>query len=515
MITYGQLGKPGHGRLGNQLFQIASTIGMALSADHDFAFPEWSYSKYFANKLPTAGVVDAWEVPEESFTYIMPEFHPGENYSIQGWRQSEKYFAHERDFIESQFLFETDFLIDVMKRNELAFSKPNIAISVRRGDFVGNSNYAQIPVRYYVLGLLEGIPDWQKYNILFFSDDMAYCRVQFEGCPNAFFCEGSDIEQLCMMTRCMHFVISNSTFSWWGAWLGQKDGSIVIRPPKNFDGELARKNPEWDYWPENWKMMDYFHSKIDLTDVVFTIPVFIDHNHRLQNLKLSVDVINESFYTSIIVMEQGGNKAADIKGAKYVQAKGMRDFHRTKMLNDMAKMGTEWWPIVVNWDADVFVPVLQIWLAADAIRKGADMVYPYDGRFARVPREWYNRLNEAKDVGIFGDTQFTGKHGKPVPVTSVGGAIMFNRESFLNCGGENEFMISFGPEDWERYYRFEKLGYTIQRIHGSLYHLDHWCGPNSSTWNPHFKNNHAELDELRKLSQEDLENYVGGWPWRQ
>lgn len=515
MITYSKLGHAHRGNLGNQLFHIASTIGMALKYGHEYTFPEWQYSKYFANPLPAGGRFEAWPVPEQRFTYHEDDRlkDRAENFDIDGWRQSEKYWEGQEWYIRNRFIFETDFLIATRKRFDEALSRPAIAISVRRGDFVGNPNYAQLPVRYYLLGLLEGIPAWRDHNVILFSDDIAYCQVQFEGIPNVHFAGGSAIEQLCLMTQCQHFVISNSTFSWWGAWLGEKEGTVVIRPPVNFAGDLARKNSEADYWPTRWEVMDYRDRWLDLRDVTFTIPVYIDHRHRRENLELSVAILLDSFETNIVVGEQGSLQVGYMKARTgFVHFSSMQHFHRTKMLNDMAREATT--PIVVNWDADVFIPPIQILLAAERIRSGEDMVYPFDGRFARVPRVWHSPLKVARDVGIFGDNQFSGKNGKPLPTTSVGGAIMFNRESFLNGGGENENMISFGPEDWERNFRFKALGYTVSRVTGCLYHLDHWCGPNSSTRNPFFKNNHAELDRMRAMTPAELEEYVGTWHWR-
>lgn len=511
MITYSKLGHQHRGRLGNSLFQIASTIGIAAKNDQEVGFPEWKYKKYFEHPLPEriASLVFR-ELKEKQYTFYNEKIESGYHYSIDGWRQSEKYFKDVD--IKGLFEFETKFKAEVLKNNATALSRPAIGVSVRRGDFVNNPNYAQIPARYYLLSLLE-IPNWRDYNIIFFSDDIHYCHVQFEGIPNAYFSEGSDIEQLCLMTQCEHFIISNSTFSWWGAWLGEKENSKVFRPPVNFAGELARKNPESDYWPERWIICDYRQKKIDLSDVTFTIPVYFDHRHRHENLKLCYQVLQENFTTNIIIGEQGPKRFPEskINGFQYKYFE-LTYFHRTKMLNEMARLaGTE---IVVNWDCDVFVPAAQVYLAAERIRQGADMVYPFDGRFARVPRVWYDQLNKTKDVGIFGNTKFKGKSGKKLPTTSVGGAIMFNRESFLRGGGENEFMVSFGPEDWERNFRFTALGYQVERIKGCLYHLDHFIGVNSSNQNPYFNANHKELKEMRKLTREQLAKYVEAWPWR-
>lgn len=521
MITYSKLGSQGHGNLGNQLFQIASTVGMALKHGHNYTFPAWPYSQYFENDLPTGGRFEAWTLGEKGFHFQEEHIASGENwvnyegdsYDVNGWRQTEKYWNDHEEEVRRLFQWEPTFLEAVRHNWEEALARPAIAISVRRGDFVNNPNYAQVPIRFYLLALLEDIPDWRDHNILLFSDDIHYCRVQFEGLPNVFFCDGSAIEQLCLMSQCKHFVISNSTFSWWGAYLGEINGGMVVRPPLNFAGRLAAANSEADYWPDRWKVCDYRVRKLDLKDMTFMIPVFVDHRHRIENLLLNVDALRQDFHTNIIVGEQGSTAAQKLQNrVTYMRFGQLKNFHRTKMLNDMAKQATT--TLVANWDADVFVPPVQVWLAADRLRQGQDMVYPFDGRFARVPRTWYERLRDSVDVGIFGDTKFAGKHGKPLPTASVGGAIFFRRDSFLNGGGENEYMISFGPEDWERNYRFKALGYTVSRIPGCLYHLDHWCGPNSSTRNPYFKHNHAELDRLRAMPADELEKYVQNWPWR-
>jgi hypothetical protein len=495
------------------LFQIAATVGLARQFGHDYTFPSWSYSKYFTGPFPTGGRLEAWEVPERCFSYHTDGLHAGDDFDLDGWRQSEKYWLNAEEEVRQLFTFRPEFQDQVLERYKDALSRPAIAVSVRRGDFVGNPVYAQIPARFYLLALFEEIPDWEQHNILIFSDDLDYCRVQFEGIPGVHFCEGSDVEQLCLMTQCRHFVISNSTFSWWGAWLGEKPGSIVVRPPKNFDGAYAKSHDESDFWPTRWRVVDYRERKLDLTDVTFTIPVFVDHRHREENLLLSVKILLNDLDTTVIVAEQGTKRAQKLSPTVvYMSYWDMKHFHRTLMLNDMARRATT--PIVVNWDCDVFVPPAQLYLAALRCRRGEDMVYPYDGRFARVPRTWLGGLSSSLDVGIFAATEFTGKHGNPVPTTSVGGAIFFRRDSFLTGGLENEHMVSFGPEDWERNYRFKALGYTVTRVHGSLYHLDHWCGPNSSSRNAFFKQNHAELDKIRAMTADELEEYVTQWPWR-
>jgi SAM-dependent methyltransferase len=518
MITFSKLGLMGN--LGNQLFQLASCIGISAKHDHQYFFPEWKYSKYFKGTLPAGSI----PIPglkllnEQHYHYHDWPIKEKGNYDLKGWLQSEKYWEHIEPKIRELFTFDENFAAGIRNRFAQAFEKPTIAISIRRGDYVGNPNYELLPITYYIQALIHHFPNWQDYNIIFFSDDLPYCRVHFECLSNTWFADGcSDIEQLCLMSQCDNFIIANSTFSWWGAYLGEKthskSHSKVIRPAYLFAGPLLERNDSQDFYPDRWISFDHKAQKLNLRDVTFTIPVFHDHNDRRENLDLSVCMLQRDFDTNIIIGEQGSNKFGYMaEWSRYVRFDGMQQFHRTKMLNDMAMIAET--PIIVNWDCDVFVPPLQIWLAAEAVRSGQDTVYPYDGRFARVPRTWFKKVEQRLDIGIFGNTEFSGKNGKPLPISSVGGAIFFDKNAFIEGGMENEKMISYGPEDCERWDRFHALGFTVSRIQGSLYHMDHFCGPNSSNRCPFFKANHAELDKIRAMKPAKLREYVDSWPWR-
>jgi hypothetical protein len=54
------------------------------------------------------------------------------------------------------------------------------------------------------------------------------------------------------MSFCRHHILGNSTFSWWGAWLGKKDGQIVYAPRRYWQN-IDRPNP--DLYPEKWRLI--------------------------------------------------------------------------------------------------------------------------------------------------------------------------------------------------------------------------------------------------------------------
>ena len=484
MITFTKLGK--HGNLGNQLFQIASLIGLGKTFGHDVYIPEWQYKNFFEG-LPETKNVSGVKIEEKNFHYDLQQFQQvskNGNYDILGWLQSEKYWSDA-----------TIFKLKDCEKLEV----PTIAVSVRRGDYVDNPNYAQLQINYYLNGLLQF--NLSQFNILVFSDDIEYCKIHFSCLNNVQFAEGNAIQQLTLMAKCHAFVIANSTFSWWGAYLGNE---TTIRPDCLFDGELFKNNDSKDFYPEKW-LTQMSDEKIDLRDVTFIIPVKYDHPHREENLLLNIMHLQKYFDTNIIVGEIGNHFKWLGNHVNYVNF-DLPKFHRTKMLNEMTLLADT--PYVINWDADIFISPVQIWQAVDMLRSGTDFVYPYDGRFARVPRTERKTIAKYLDVGML-KANYTGMNKGDM--VSVGGAIAYNKQSFINAGGENEKFISYGAEDAERFYRFKTLGYEVERVKGALYHLDHAITIDSSNKHEDFKNNKVEYDKVVRMNRSELENYINTW----
>ncbi|MFA9221310.1 MAG: methyltransferase domain-containing protein, partial [Sediminibacterium sp.] len=250
--------------------------------------------------------------------------------------------------------------------------------------------------------------------------------------------------------------------------------------------------------------------KYDAKDVTFTIPVSFDHNDRKQNLELSCCMIQKMFETNIFIGEQGGESFSYMNQWTNYFHFDEKEFHRTKMLNDMALAAKT--PIVVNWDADMICPDTQLVMAMETLRRNeSDMVYPYDGRFARVPRQWFTKMEQVLDVSIMLATVFKGT--RPGEKLSVGGAIFFNKQKFIEGGMENEKMISYGPEDVERSERFVRVGLRMTRMKGQIFHMDHWCGTDSSNKNKYFDANWAELRKIQAMTDEQLLSYISEWEW--
>ncbi len=508
MITFSQLGSKG--RLGNQLFQIASTMGLAKSNfDDKYAFPEWPYRKHFKRgyELPFIDLSNQSYLPVR---IKETQFHYNENYKysftpshlneFDGYLQSYKYFEEIEQVVRDQFEFADELTsksLSLLPNN----GRKNIAIHVRRGDYVGNPSHYNLSIRYY-LNALEAFGNWRECNLVFFSDDIEYAKFHFGCLPNSYFPHGSEIEDLCTMSLCDYFIIANSSFSWWGAWLNKNThNKIVIRPQEHFAGNQLRHDIK-DLYPQEWKVVSD-NDKPSLLDTTFIIPVKYDHADRKANITLSLKHLTGYFATEVSIIEQGGNKFNYLEPMYDYAQFGGEKFHRTRMINIIAKFVRT--PYVVNWDADMLLSPVQIWYSVQQLRAGVDIVYPYDGNWKNLPRQTHPALQNNIDFVI--GKAFNG------PIESWGGAIFCNRARFLSAGGENENFISWGPEDAERYVRFLKMGLSVERLKGSIFHLEHYRGSDSGRHNPALEANRKEWHMIRLMEPEDLKKYIQTWEW--
>jgi len=177
-----------------------------------------------------------------------------------------------------------------------------------------------------------------------------------------------------------------------------------------------------------------------------------------------------------------------------------------QIINEMLAMVKT--DIVFNYDCDVLLQIETYEKAVQMIRDGYDIVYPYGfGNYQKqvnvndeVVSEFLNGLDfsvlDAKS-NIF-DAQY-------------GHVQVLSTKSYFDAGMENENFKGSSPEDKERFYRFNTLGYRVGRIDDFVYHLEHSRGENSwpisAQKNPHMANNFALWEDIQKMSVEELRKY--------
>jgi len=260
MITFKALGKLG--RMGNQLSQIASTIGIAVKNKQPYAFPYWmnyeakdrfnteediDMQKWFTHPLPLLED-DSIQFVDKNVEWGYHDLQlPEGNYNLMGHMQSEKYFEHCPN--EIRFWFE-------MKEPAAYFKiEPNsCAIHIRYGDY--DNDYHPIMTAEYYRQAISIIKERGCDKFYIFSDDiekaMSTINAASKGINGLFVQTNSygTMPDFYSMRKCQHFIIANSTYSWWAAWLGEYEDKIVIAPRKWF-GEVAKLSSE-DLYCKNW-----------------------------------------------------------------------------------------------------------------------------------------------------------------------------------------------------------------------------------------------------------------------
>lgn len=509
ILTYTKINT--NGRLCNTLFFFSSTYGLARKSGRECYIGDWLWAKYFELGTDVVQEKPKWWTPvhEPHFHYCGQFYEeslrtPYDVLDIEGYLQTERYFKEYESDMRRLLTFKQEFSGPIVESTKGLFERPTIGIHVRRGDYVNNINYYNLPANYFISALEKYFPNWtEDYNVLIFSDDIKWCKTYLSG-NNIYFSENREpIEDLFLLSQCQNFILSNSTFGWWGAWLSNTKGRI-IRPTQYFEGPLKRSHDIRDFWPPLWLEHNYTSQKFDATDVTFMIPVKFDSADREANLTRIVKFLNHNFNTNIIVGEQGMEHFRTGNGYKYIHFPEKGRFHRTKILNTLCRASST--PIIVNYDADVIVPVIQILQAIKLCRKGTALVLPYDGRFIRLSREQarldFSQIDIPTSVG-----------GRPSDQKSVGGCVFYNKEKFLQAGMENENFMSYGPEDVERVERFGRLGMDVRRIKGVLWHYDHDTTPDSNQTNPYWEHNCNELAAIIGMNRKRLQEYIATWNW--
>ena len=244
------------GRLGNQLFQIASTIGIATDNNIPYKFKEWSYQEYFQKKLPVFNP-DFTSAPErveerEMFRYHKYKLCNYKDYYTYGYFQSYKYFReHSLDYFEP-----TEMILTTLESYR-PYLEDSCALHVRRTDYLETNNFLELTRSYYIKAL-KSLELSDDTNIFVFSDDIPFCKEwlskSLKNYKNVIFVENSDlyesdeqsVRELILMSMCKNIIIANSTFSWWAAYLNKRNSKIVS--PKNWFSNID----VYDLLPEHW-----------------------------------------------------------------------------------------------------------------------------------------------------------------------------------------------------------------------------------------------------------------------
>lgn len=267
------------GGMGNQMFQYAFSRFLSIETNTelkiDLSFLQEKHQPagfVFRNyDLDVYNIIENFDIPEniELLTINEPQFeysqhtvdslinnlNNNKNVLINGYWQSSKYFQKYEDVIRNDFTlkFGIENKKNLFEIKEKINNTNSVAINIRRTDFVNNPFHGVIGKEYVdtSMSIIESKIKNPHYFI--FSDDIEWCEenLKYENSTivNHDY-KGEKFEDyLMLMSECNHFIIPNSTFAWWSAWLNKNNDKIVISPKNWFTNPSIYTG---DLIPESW-----------------------------------------------------------------------------------------------------------------------------------------------------------------------------------------------------------------------------------------------------------------------
>lgn len=293
------------GGLGNQMFQYAFALSLKYKNPQDKVLIDIQHYKsiffkhykginlhngYEINKifheanLPVAGPLDlllvSWWIPNYVLSRIVRKYFPQRRTEYiepfdnifsydhavddrdrstyyEGYWQCPKYFESIREEIKKKFTpqkpneYNSSLMRTIINSN-------SIGIHVRRGDYLKEPEYAGIcDFDYYQKAIKAIVKTGINYHFYFFSNDIEWCKdnlFPLIGDNHATFVTENtgrnSYWDMFLMSKCKNLIIANSTFSWWGAYLGDEDRIIVAPRP------WSRRSCKMDLYDKNWVLID-------------------------------------------------------------------------------------------------------------------------------------------------------------------------------------------------------------------------------------------------------------------
>jgi hypothetical protein len=163
-------------------------------------------------------------------------FSPAGTVYLDGLWQSEEYFKDVEGVIRQDLVMQAPRDRDNLLLAEAIDARPSVALHVRWFDPPGAGQSNNVSGSYYrhALGLMEEQVAAAHYFVFSDDPDSVAARLELPVGRFTLVCHNRGDDNawadLWLMSRCRHFITANSTFSWWGAWLGETTESIILTP---------------------------------------------------------------------------------------------------------------------------------------------------------------------------------------------------------------------------------------------------------------------------------------------
>lgn len=208
---------------------------------------EYEYEKKWSPVLNAAGIY--WY----RTGYIELTSSKARNKLMSGRFEDSRYFNSIREELLKELTPRYPELATNEEIYSIADAENSVCVSIRRGDFETNQTYKKLHSvctrQYFEKAIRRMREMFSNPVFLLFSDDVSWAKQNIVIPGAEVYAERGDDpvwEKLRMMSRCNHFIISNSSFSWWSQWLSTRSSKVVIAPNRWFNNDynspLIEKN---------------------------------------------------------------------------------------------------------------------------------------------------------------------------------------------------------------------------------------------------------------------------------
>ena len=280
------------GRLGNILFQYAVGRHLAIKNNTKLKLN----FKYYKNRQDPFGrrirnILDSFNIDPKSYKKVGPEsilnyvginwpfrnnnvykdndkgFSPevlilGNGTTLDGYFQSENYFKEIEAIIRDDLQIKNGYFgKESDDYKERVLSGNSVSLHVRRGDYLREKNRNICNANYFSKSVDYMRENLKTPHFFVFSDDIEWCINNLELTDCTFVkIPGSGknpVIDLQLMSLCKHNIISNSSFSWWGAWLNKNKEKIVVAPDRWGFSDKPDSKVMLDRLPEDWVRINF------------------------------------------------------------------------------------------------------------------------------------------------------------------------------------------------------------------------------------------------------------------
>ena len=289
------------GGLGNQMFQYAAALGLAVQQNRALKMDVSAFAACDKRSYQ----LDCLKVPQDLYTgaplfqpvsnsiaarvirrikrdvfkvsalrkgvYCEPHFHfdsaffklCGVDILLNGYFQSPRYFESVAQLLRERFQPAAPLSATAADwAAKIAASPCSVSLHVRRGDYLQapySALHDALDRSYYdrAVNLIQRLAA-ERVEFFLFSDEPDFIAEAFADLPGAHVVSSDphkSWEELFLMARCRHNIIANSSYSWWSAWLNPAKDKCVIAPARWFTpGKLATCNV-LDLYPDDWILL--------------------------------------------------------------------------------------------------------------------------------------------------------------------------------------------------------------------------------------------------------------------